>query len=689
MFDLLAPDWTALPKLEVTGPAKADKHGWSIPTNVGRLALTAYAGGIFRLRLGDAEPPDYGILVAGPNTPADTELSGTKSSWVVSAQGCQLSFDNEGNLAFVRGERTLLASAPKLGDRFGTAPPTLARLGPEQWFAGLTLGSGDAVYGLGEKPGRLDRRGQLVTSWVGDPEVGNCQGSRNNCPLAWSPRGWGIFAHTPGKVTHGVGFSQWSPKIYGLLVEDGVLDLFLLAGTGGAEILQHYTVLTGRPVPPPLWSLGIWHEVNPKGGTDQTPSTLIHEMPGDILISKGSRSPSNESDGMPRSAWDLPIIDVGDPRYDELAAKEWLLQDSSTGEPYNHVSGGLGISGGLVDFTVPAACDYWREQANDRLRNGVAALAPRFAGTIADNARASNGDNGRRLNNAYPLLHSRCLLEAVKQERGGTAMAIGQAGWAGMQRFPAQQSRRADLTWEGFADALRGCLSWGLSGIPSQTMVVGGNEGASIDTNLQVRCLQAATFAGHISLTEIGSALAAASSAAPIEIVSSFLDLRYRLLPYTEGVFAEAAAAGLPAMRAMPLAFPAESECWSFDTQYMFGPDLLVAPVVTPDSRVRVFLPQGNWVDYWTDGQLSGGRRLDLTVPENRIPIFVREGAVLPFGPSVRNTGELGNRTSIERLVVYGKPIHAPCLAGNNITVLGDRLAGVPEGVVMEWINSD
>ena len=129
------------------------------------------------------------------------------------------------------------------------------------WTAAFALASGEAVYGLGEKFGPLDKRGQLIHSQVEDARSVNTGLAAKNTPFAWSPGtgagAWGVFVHTPAMVTHGVGHPDWSHRSYALVVDDEALDLFLFAGDAPAALLDAFTALTGRAAPVPRWSLGL------------------------------------------------------------------------------------------------------------------------------------------------------------------------------------------------------------------------------------------------------------------------------------------------------------------------------------------------------------------------------------------------------------------------------------------------
>jgi alpha-D-xyloside xylohydrolase len=103
----------------------------------------------------------------------------------------------------------------------------------------------------------------------------------------------------------------------------------------------------------------------------------------------------------------------------------------------------------------------------------------------------------------------------------------------------------------------------------------------------------------------------------------------------------------------MVLAFPDYPESWSFDLQYLFGESLLVAPVVRPQGEVRYYLPQGDWVDFWSEQPVSGGQIIENRVPLYRLPLFVKAGHRLALGPAVRSTSETGGQPQVVEIRHY------------------------------------
>ena len=231
------PDWAALAPIRALGPIERVTGGARCATEAGPLVAIAYARDVFRLTLGDAGGPDYGILVAAAEPPA-VHVERGMDGFVLRAGELRLALQADPlRLSLERAGQALLASSTDAHFRRPRRLPPFARTA-DGWLAALGLASGEAVYGLGEKWGALNRRGQLLRSRVEDALGVNAEASYKSCPFAWSPRGWGLFVHTPGQVTHGVGHPAWSQRSYALAVEDHALDLFLFAGEDPAAILE-------------------------------------------------------------------------------------------------------------------------------------------------------------------------------------------------------------------------------------------------------------------------------------------------------------------------------------------------------------------------------------------------------------------------------------------------------------------
>ncbi|RME65628.1 MAG: glycoside hydrolase family 31 protein [Alphaproteobacteria bacterium] len=684
LADVTVPDWGRVPALAVTGkPRVQDGTVCIVPTDHGDLCASLHDFGV-RLRLGARLDYDYGML-ARVSAPRPLELMAGEDETRIRAGEDVLRIGHAPlSFAWTRAGRTM-QSSPSDGHfvrRFRLPP--FARL-DEGWFVSLELRSGEAVYGLGEKWGALNRRGQWLRSYNQDALGVNAEWSYKNTPFAWSPDGWGAFVHTPAPVTHGVGFAPWSQRAYGLMVEDGALDLFLFAGRDGAELLGHYTALTGRAPVPPLWSLGVILSKAYYRTADEILAVArevrSRRMPCDTITFDGRAwqdtdtrfhfgwDPKRYPDPQPVldelkalgfkiCVWEYPLVSTKGALFDELAKKGWLLKDRRTGEAYRHewdpepfgkVLTALPASG-LIDFTHPQAYAFWRDQHKALFDAGVDMVKPDFGEQVANDVIAHNGESGHALHNVYALLYNRCVYEAAQRYARNGPFLFSRSSWTGSQRYPAQWGGDPQADFEGLAASLRGAQGWGLSGAPYFATDVGGFYGDTRDPVLYVRWLQASVFSAHMRLHGIGAREPWSYGAEAEAAASKALRLRYRLIPYLYEAMQQSAATGLPVQRAMALAFPRERAAWAFEDQFMCGADLLVAPCLRADGRVTVYLPQGEWRRFPEGDRFAGGKCHELTLALDEMAVFARAQAAIPLGPAVDNTDRLGAQPQAEEV---------------------------------------
>lgn len=248
------------------------------------------------------------------------------------------------------------------------------------------------------------------------------------------------------------------------------------------------------------------------------------------------------------------------------------------------------------------------------------------------------------------------------------------AAWTGTQARATPCGGDAEADWEGLAASVRGALSWSLSGGGAHaTEVVLPPAGTQANSELWLRWLQFGVLGSHLRIHDAANA-PWRHDAGVLAILREWLSLRYRLLPYLQGCLAEASRSGLPVRRPMALAFPKDPAAHPFDTQYMLGSAILVAPVLQPGGQVRVYLPEGLWHDIWTGRFFPGERTITVAAPSEYIPVFGRDGHSLPLGPAVRHTGELdpslGPAGRLDELWLFSLPTAPPLLGepftGNN-----------------------
>ena len=684
LADVTQPNWGRIPPLNITGPARlVNGNAVLLPTDAGDLHISLHDWGA-RLQIGQRLDHDYGILAQTPVGLALTLDADADEIRIRGGDFCLSVTHRPFSFVLTRADKMIQQSPSDAHFVRRFRLPPLARLEHEGWFVSLDLATDAAVYGLGEKWGRLDRRGQLLRSYNQDALGVNAEWSYKNTPFAWSPEGWGVFVHTPAPVTHAVGYAPWSHRAYGLVVEDDALDLMLLAGADGAALIGHYTALTGRAPVPPLWSLGLILSKAYYRTADEILAVArevrARHLPCDTITFDGRawqdtdtrfafewdparyRDPKAVLDELKAldfkiCVWEYPLVSVNNPLFDDMAAKGWLLKHRRTDETYRYdwdpepfgaVLTQLPQSG-IVDFTHPDAYAFWRDQHKPLFDIGVDMIKPDFGEQISDDMVAHNGETGRALHNVYALLYNRCVYEAAALYSRNGPFLFSRSSWAGSQRYPAQWGGDPQADWGGLAASLRGAQGWGLSGGPYFATDVGGFYGDTRDPILYIRWLQAAVFGAHIRLHGIGPrepwSYGENSGAADQAIA-----LRYRLIPYLYKAMEQAAATGLPVMRSMALAFPDDRAAWAFDDQFMCGADLLVAPCLRADGRVRFYLPAGTWHRFPSGDALAGGRCLELNLSLDEMAVFARAGAAIPLGPRVEHVGQLGGSPQVEEI---------------------------------------
>jgi alpha-D-xyloside xylohydrolase len=699
-------------------------------TSAGILEISAPGKDMLRLRVQRGSVADYGIL-ADPaeleRQTADAKLQVYDDETIRLRSGLlELVIDqNPLRLTINRNGKPVLIST---NDRTIRGSLRLSPLSAseQQWIVALALESGESIFGLGEKFGKIDKRGQLIESWNRDATGVNAELSYKNVPFAWSPRGWGVFVHTAARATHGVGYPSWSHRSYVIKLDDPTLDLFLIFADSPEEMLEKYTGLTGRAELPPRWSYGAWMSRAFYQTADEI-MDVAHQLrerriPCDVLTLDGRawHKPETrfdfawDTDRYPDPAgfvqglramnyrlclWEYSYLSTLNPIYEELASKKFFLQ-TAEGETYVHrwlpppndrLIPHLQPSG-LLDFTNPEAYDWFRDMHRSLFEMGVSVMKTDYGEAVPEEVIGYNGDSGKRIHNIYTLLYNRCTFEASRMYGDQEGIVWGRSSWAGGQRYPVQWGGDPQGDWEGLAASIRGGLSWGMSGGPFYAHDIGGFYGEQAsggllgtgmpEPELYIRWAQAGILASHTRFHGTSPREPWHYGEQAEEIVRKWLGWRYRLIPYLQSCALKAQATGMPVMRSMALAFPEDRLSWQFEEQYMLGESLLVIPVLSQGGKVQFYLPAGKWFDIWEQSWMEGPGIFERQVPLEYIPVFGREGCLLPLGPAVQHTGELKAGLDLEQIWAFGFPRKGMQLPGLELGVSSDgTITNLPEGV--------
>lgn len=628
----------------------------------------------------DAPPPE--------TTPMLTEgAPGTSPARVSEEDGDSVTISGDGVTVRVRKKpwgvsvidaegRTVFHEAGHDRELLGmsTVPTGFSRKrgsdGAVQFHELFSLSPGEKLYGLGEQFGQFDRNGQRIIGWTRDPRGGLIQTMTYiNIPFLLSTRGYGLFVNQHSKIIWELG----NPAVQSgaFRTGDPYLDYFIIHGPSLKSIIGRYGELTGRTSVPPLWSFGTWYSRCMYRSRDQVEGIVerLRELgiPGDVihldpLWLKGRREKQRdgchfewdeeafpdpegfikwlEERGFKLCLWEIPYVYNDSAMYREGVEKGYFALGPD-GEPSRPLDNRDETA--LPDFTNPEVLEWWKDKHRPYLKMGVAAFKPDYGEGVRADARFSDGRTGEQVHNLYPLLYNRAVQEVMLEERG-ESMLFGRSGYAGSQRYPINWTGDAPSNWNGMAATLRAGLSLSLSGIPMWAHDIGGfwnpQDLAPPDPTLYIRWAQFGLLSSHARFHGVRGREPWYFGEKAVEVVREFSKLRMRLLPYLYSLAHVAAETGLPVVRPLVLEYPDDPVTPAIDHEYLLGPDLLVAPVMNDEGEVTVYFPDGVWCDWWTGERLPGNTHLRLHVPIEQVPLYVREGSIVPLAPEMDYVGQ-------------------------------------------------
>ncbi|MCU0511159.1 MAG: glycoside hydrolase family 31 protein [Anaerolineae bacterium] len=539
-------------------------------------------------------------------------------------------------------------------------PPGSADYGSRRHsFFSVDLHYDEHIYGFGESFGRLDKRETQQPLWIQEGFSNASPATYKRVPFYMSTRGYGLFLNTAHAVRAHVGDREHTAL--SLIVDDTLLlDMYLVYGPTLAEILPRYHAITGAPAVPPLWTFGLWmarisynrqaqvEAVAAELRARRIPCDVIHidtdwyERDWECDLQFGASKFPDPAGMMARlreqgyrvCLWQWPNMVVRSAMFHEARAGGYLALQRN-GQPY--LFPGFEGHAGFIDYSNPAAVDWVKAKFRALFALGVAAIKVDFGeGAPPDAVYA--GMEPAEAHSLYPLLYNRAIYEVSEETFGpGKAVIWARAAWAGSQRYPVHWSGDGLARFEDLACVLRSALSFGLSGFPFYSHDIGGFSGLP-DAALYVRWAQLGLFSSHSRAHGTPPREPWEFGPEAESIFRRYAELRYRLLPY---IYSEALACGrtgAPFLRPLVLDYQDDPNTYTLDDQYLFGRALLVAPILDETNRRRLYLPAGDWFDYWTKERLAGGGWRSITAPLDTLPLYVRAGALLPYAPLMQHT---------------------------------------------------
>ena len=517
----------------------------------------------------------------------------------------------------------------------------------------FSLAPNEKIYGCGESATALNKAGQKVNLFVTDPQGPETPDMYKPIPFFFSNRGYGMFMHTSAPVTCDFGCSYIGATK--LFMADEAMDIFIFLGSP-KEMLSEYTALVGRPEMPPLWSFGTWmsrityfseaegRDVARKLRENKIPSDVIHFDTGwfgvdwqcdyafaaDRFDNPRQMLTDLRSQGFRTCLWQLPYFTPKNKFFPELVERGLYVRNGKGQLPYEDV---------VLDFTNPETVKWYQEKLGNLIEMGVGAIKVDFGEGAPLDAIYANGRSGLYEHNLYPLRYNKTVADIIKKLHGENII-WARSAWAGSQRYPLHWGGDAATTETGFEGTVRSGLSIGLSGFCFWSNDIGGFVTQSPES-LYRRWLPFGFLTSH-------SRVHGAPPTEPWYYGKEFTDyfrrcaeLKYKLMPYVYAQSKECTENGWPMLRALLLEYPDDPGAWLVEDEYMFGSNLLVAPMLEEGSGRDVYLPgRQKWIDYQTGKVYAPGwNHIECgTLP---IVILVKDGSAIPHIPVAQCTDQM------------------------------------------------
>ena len=516
-----------------------------------------------------------------------------------------------------------------------------------------TIAPGERIYGGGESFGALNKVGQKMQLMVTDPQGPETDGQYKPVPFFFSNRGYGIFMHTSAPVTADFGASYIGASR--LFMADEQVDFFVFFGSP-KDILNEYTNITGRSPMLPLWTFGTWMSrityFSQEEGLEIARQLRQHKIPSDVIhfdtgwfgvdwqcdyefAKDRFKDPVGmlkqlKQQGFHTCLWQLPYFTPKNRFFHEIIENNLHIRNADGGMPYEDA---------VLDFSNPQTVAWYQSKITGLLKQGVSTIKCDFGEAAPYNGFYHSGKGGLYEHNLYPLRYNKTLWEAVERQYPHEGVIWARSAWAGSQRYALHWGGDAATTNTGMLGDLRGGLSFGLSGFSFWSHDMGGFVTASPE-DIYRRWLPFGFLSSHTR----------AHGAPPTEpwlISESFTkafreaaEMKYKLMPYVYAQAKDCSERGLPMVRALLVEFPDDPGAWLVEDAYMFGSQILVAPLLESGDERIVYLPRGKWIDYQSGKVYEGGYQ---TIKTGKIPaiILVRDGSLIPHVPLAQRTDEI------------------------------------------------
>ena len=504
------------------------------------------------------------------------------------------------------------------------------------------LDPNEVIYGFGEKYDCFNHNGNVLTLWGMDDWVGNGVGRANTTykplPIFHSSKGYMIFDNSSYRLRADIGKTE--PNQYRLTQHGPIFDFYFWTGSPEKR-LQSYTALTGTPLLPPKWAFepwmgrgeGAWANgpLHDPVAEEKSVAKRFAELdiPHSAIYAEGASalSPALNQFMAERG---IRVLGYFMPAVDQSQQESLMPELKPDKLPILHCATDSQTRAlGYVDFSHPNATELCRRALSPALDLGEAGSMVDYGDLVPDNAGFYDSRRGTEMHNSYYYDYQRTVSEIFREKRGNDFILYARGAAPGTQKWVGQFAGDHPANFNGLKHVLTGALNLCACGYSNWGSDLGGYFGFP-QPAVYMRWFQFGCF----------SPLMRPHGTAPRDpwyfgeaAVTNYKLLawtRENLLNYTYNAAAIAHNSGMSIMRSMPVSFPHEQQIAAVSDQYMFGPDLLVAPVLNEETFRTVVFPSGIWTSLWDGKTVSGPTRSKVDAPLDTIPVYLRPGAFLP-----------------------------------------------------------
>ncbi len=544
----------------------------------------------------------------------------------------------------------------------------------------FTLDAEDHFYGTGERGTALDKRGQVFLSY--NSQIGGYTSAlptmNINIPFFVNPKGYAIYIEDTYPANFD--FGNTNPGKITYTAFGGELSYFVIAADDIPQQLEKYTWLTGRQPLPPRWAFGYIQSkfgYENEGEARFTVQTLrLRGIPADAIVLDLYWYENMGDLTWDYSHWSDPfqmMRDFLDEGVKTIAITEPYIVEysinfqpaitnnffafNSNGDPYlisNWWS--CGCDAGLLDLTNPSARQWWWDMHPSFFGNELRGIWTDL-GEPENHPEGMNHYLGSRnkVHNIYNLLWAETIFNGFNEFRPNQRLFnLTRSGYAGIQRYGViPWSGDVGKSFGGLAVQLPMLLNMGMSGLGYHNSDIGGFCCGYTSPELYIRWMQYGTFSPVTRTHGVGQPTEPWGHGEQAERISKkFIKLRYKLLPYIYTTAFQNYLTGMPLARPLFFEHPEDAFLYNYSSSYMWGDNLLVSPVVTEGAQTKnVYLPAGKWINYWNNEIYEGGTSYNVDAPLDIMPLFVKDGSIIPMQPEMDYSDEFPLDTLI--LAIY------------------------------------